>query len=75
MIAMYLSDFFTATCKLAFGLFCLWMFFDNIYHEKDPKERLIWSILMLILMPLLAPLYFLRTYLPRKRAAARVQRA
>lgn len=71
MIAMYFSDFFASAFKLAFGLFCLWMFFDNIYHENDPKERLIWSILMLVLMPLLAPLYFFRTFLPRERATVR----
>lgn len=70
MIAMYFSDFLFGTCKMAFGLFCLWMFCVNVYAETDPKERLIWTFLILLLGPIFAPLYYLRNHLPRQRRNA-----
>ena len=51
----------------AYLAFIIWMFFDCVYSEEDKVERLSWCIVMSIMLPLIAPVYFFRRHLPRRK--------
>jgi RsiW-degrading membrane proteinase PrsW (M82 family) len=61
-----MSDIILQIIGWLLGAFWLWMLFDCIRNEEDKDERTSWFIILMLLNVLIAPIYYMRAYRPRK---------
>jgi len=55
--------------SIGFGIFILWMLVDCIKNVDDKDDRVIWALFILFGGVIVAPVYFVQRYLPRRRAS------